>query len=146
MKTAWVIEWDRFGNHRPIPQSEIFVLPWRWKSSRVIDFMRCIYFNARQFSISDSVFDLNARQSSMVRVVDEIDRITFGDNPFLIAAYVHDLKVEYDPAQRLEYVRWTRPPGLQSDHERLRLKTVGSPLPRTFKRLLQIAESDGPTK
>jgi hypothetical protein len=137
ISTAWIVEWERTGSQRPIPRQELFVLPWRWRSSRVIDFMRCIYFNSPQFSLENVLSDMNVGKSNRVRIIDEVRRIIYGDNPFLVAAYVRDLRIEREHACRIEHISWTRPAGWQSDYELKRLKVIGAPRLRTFKRTLQ---------
>ncbi len=76
----------------------------------------------------------------MVAVGNDMERITYGENPFLVAAYVRDLRVERDPVERFEHVKWTRPPGRQTDYENGGLKMVGSSMPRSLKRILQSPE------
>ena len=45
MAAALVIEWDNMGLPRDLKAKPVYILPWRWNNERVLDVMRCIYFN-----------------------------------------------------------------------------------------------------
>jgi hypothetical protein len=119
-RAAWVVEW-----HLPLYNSLIsgnelrpYILPHRWKSERVFDFMRCLWWNSALWMPSEMMSQineagLNKKKSASILQVCEGARLAYGihgDSHLLIAGLTKNLCISRNKTGGF-ILKWTRPAG-----------------------------------
>jgi hypothetical protein len=138
---CWVVKWRWSDNNRP-PLSDFFqLLPFRWSSKRVRDYVKALYANFEYVDRMSALGSLKNTKSSRQfwnsRLRDDGFLISTSTNPALEAQRVTDLTVEYDREQRKEILRWTRP--MRVDFVEYptgsRLEPIGEPIQESYERI-----------
>jgi len=95
--------------------------------------MRGLYMNSELFLVSERFRFTRPKREWKNQIVREGPRLSFGDNPCLMASLVSDLTTEMDEVDGCEIIRWTQPPGLWLNRETNQIEDLGVPFPREFK-------------
>jgi hypothetical protein len=131
MAVAWIIEWSLHRRDLPIRDLRPHILPRQWWSDRVLDYMRCMFWNSALWTPFESLARVNKRKPQGIFILNEGPRLIYGDATHLIAWYVKDLLIERDRSGKV-VMEWTAPPGTHFDGTRLRFDPLGSPRKRRF--------------
>jgi len=110
-RAAWIVEWCVQGGNSAIEkfESRPYILPYRWKAERIVDFMRCLYLNSSLVTPSEAVIGLNKRQPEGMLPPSNGQSLIYGEcgnRTFLFSNRVKDLNIERDEYGRFA-VTWT---------------------------------------
>jgi hypothetical protein len=94
MAAAWIIEWKLHRNDLPVRDLRPHVLPRQWQSARVLDYMRCLYWNSSLWTPRESLAQINERTPQAILIREYGPRLFYGDATHLDAALVKDLRTE----------------------------------------------------
>jgi hypothetical protein len=131
-RAAWIIEWQTYREDSPIRSFRPHILPWRWRSERVFDYMRCLYWNSGLWTPFEIVVRVNKREPEGMLMERYSAPMLIGDGACsLIGSPVNDLCIEKDDAGQIT-MEWTRPPRYQHDNASGRAMPVGTPLKQRF--------------
>ena len=87
----------------------VTLLPWRWRTNRVIEVMRSIYFShCSLFSGAEAHRRVNHRVRDPL--INDGHSVFFGDDPVLVATYTTDLVLKVDADGYRETLTWTTGP------------------------------------
>ena len=114
MAAAWIIEWNMHRRNSPKVDLRPHILPWRWRASRVFDYMRCVYWNSPLWFPFESLERVNMGDAFGFRQGGQADFLTYGDVPHLVGCRVKDLKVELTKDSNC-VMEWTMPPRCHFD-------------------------------
>jgi hypothetical protein len=128
-RSAWIIEWRWFGDHRKVEAKLLHVLNPRVKDSTVISYMKCLYMNSELVAGLDRLGFLSSKYWKGM-VIHEGPRISVGANPFLMAWHVKDLTIEIDYKSSREVFHWTQVPGRRYNEETHEFEDLGQPMKR----------------
>src|SRR6266852_1987678 len=106
VKSAWVVTWEGTTD---IPDNPVAVLNYRMSASSVQDFVELLYASLTYGPRDKLLVARNRKANPYPATMNLFQRIDCGDNPFLHARLVSDLKMVDDR------LTWTEPP---SDPER----------------------------
>jgi hypothetical protein len=131
--TAWIIEWRLHRKDSPIRDCDLrpHILPRNWRSERVFDYMRCLFWNSPLCTPFTSLKQVNLRKPPHVFIVDEGPRLRYGEATHLVAWHVKDLVMERDPSGRV-VMEWTAPAGIHFVRETRTLEPIGIPTRRRY--------------
>ena len=104
--SAWVVTWEGTTD---LPDDPVAVLNYRMSPSSVQDFVELLYASLSYSPREKLLFAKNRKANPYPPKMNVFQRIDCGDNPFLHARRVSDLKMVDDR------LTWTEPP---SDPER----------------------------
>ena len=109
-RAAWIVEWHVHGSYSELEKCELrpHILPYRWRVERIVDFMRCLYWNSSLVTPSEAVIGLNKRQPEGIYSSCSRQPLVYGEygNRFLFSNRVNDLAIERDEVGRFA-VTWT---------------------------------------
>ncbi len=133
---CWILKWSWVGDHRrPVPFCHL--LPYRWGSRRVRDYVKALYANLEYVDSRSSLASFKNTKFWNSRLRDDGFLSTTSTNPALEAQRVTDLTIEYNREEMKEILRWTRPP-----HEHYvkyptgsRLEPIGEPIQENYERI-----------
>ncbi|MEJ0088301.1 MAG: hypothetical protein WDM80_00870 [Limisphaerales bacterium] len=128
-RAAWIIEWELHRRDLPIRDLHPYILPYRWQSDRIFDFMRCLYWNSALWTPSETLERVNRPKPQGVFVLDHGPRLIYGMSTVLVACRVKDLSICKNSAGKC-VMEWTMPANLQIDRKALRVVKTGSPVKR----------------
>ena len=140
-RAAWVVEWHLPLYNSLIGERELrpYILPHRWKSERVFDFMRCLWWNSALWTPSEALRRINEPRpdkknpSSILQVCDGA-RLAYGvhgDSHLLIAALTKNLCVTRDDFGGFT-LKWTRPAGARRNDKSGLIEPVGGSVERQW--------------
>ena len=140
-RSAWVVEWHLPPYNALINGREVhpYILPCRWKSERVFDFMRCLWWNSALWSPSDTVARINEPRpdkknpESILQICDgpRLGYGVHGHSHLLIAALTRNLCITRNGTSEL-ILKWTRPAGARRNDETGLIEPVGQPSEREW--------------
>ncbi len=131
-RPAWVIEWETYREDSPIRGLRPHILPWRWRSEKVADYMRCMYWNSSLWTPFETFVRVNKRKPDGVFIECSSTPFLYGDGAAcLVASYVKDLHIERDDVGKIT-MEWTRPPRYRYDSAKGRAMPVGPCIKRKF--------------
>lgn len=140
-RSAWIVEWclapreSRIGEHELRP----YILPFRWKSERVLDFMRCLFWNSGLRTPSGTFRGVNESRPSSKNAVSigrtyEGPRLGYGvhgEGSSLIAGKVRDLCIARDHSGEF-ILKYTWPAGAHYNVKRGFVEPVGCPIEKKW--------------
>ena len=132
-RSAWIIEWVWFGDHRKVKSELLHVLNPRINHRTVLDYMKCLYMNSELASGVDRLGFLSSKYWKGL-VIHEGTRMFLGDNPFLVAWSVKDLTIEVEHKESREVFRWTQQPGRRYNEQVGEFEDLGRPKKRVAYR------------
>lgn len=132
MAVAWIIEWRRFGKVPATLDLRPHILPGQWRSDRVFDYLRCLYWNSPLWTPLESLKRVHLRMSSDTIVEVDEPRIIYGNATHLIASHVRDLEIETDPSGQV-VLQWTSPAGRRINSTTKTFSPVGTPTKRRYQ-------------
>lgn len=114
---AWLITWEWDGEHANVDDPLIAIFSSRLSENRIAEFIEG-YFLIKSASAGEMVYYANRTKEIPYKTEKHVsingiphgDRITCGDNPYIFARKVLQLKVENDVAKNLEIITWREPP------------------------------------
>ena len=140
-RSAWVVEWHLPLYNALISGRELrpYVLPYRWKSERVFDFMRCLWWNSTLWTPSEAVRRINEpwpdkkNPSSILQICDGawLAYGVHGDSHLLIAALTKNLCVTRGKFGGFT-LTWTRPAGARRNDKTGLIEPVGNVVERQW--------------
>jgi hypothetical protein len=113
---CWVVRW-RWEEESSVLQHFLHVLPWRWKSEKVEEYLVSLYCNSPTTPVSERTGWMNSEVSTGRVVIIEKKRVIVGEHPYLVANLVTDFAATYDAATGIEVVSYTEPRGTRFDIE-----------------------------
>lgn len=132
MATAWIIQWG--PPHRddlPILDLRPHILPRQWRAGRVMDYMRCLFWNSELWTPSETLSSINKRKPEGLFIMNEGPRLFYGDATHLVAWLVKDLRIERGASGEI-VMEWTAPPGSRFNNKTRTFEPMGKPLMRRF--------------
>ena len=129
---CWVVRW-RMEEKSSVLQEFLHVLPWRWKSEKVEEYLFSLYYNSPTKLVSDRTDWMNSRVRTGLLVLKEKERVIVGDGPFLVANLVTDFSVTYDAKKGVEILFYTEPRGTRFDIEGGKVLRDSSPVKVNFE-------------
>ena len=132
MATAWIIEWNRHREDSPITDLRPHILPYRWNSRRVMDYMRCLFWNSPLWAPFETVNRVNQREPLGIFILEEGGRYRYGDATHLEACLTRDLKIYRNKAGKT-VMEWTAPPAVRLDRKTHTFVPIGKPTRRRFE-------------
>jgi hypothetical protein len=139
-RTAWIVEWHLTLHDTGFKEHELrpYILPYRWQSERVFDFMRCLFWNSALFSPNATLRGINKPYSwnkdpNSAYMIHNGARLFYGllgDVNRLVAGQVKDLSIIHDSDRYI--VRWTRPAGSRHDDVSGCIVPEGAPVERQW--------------
>ena len=111
---CWVVRW-RMEEKYSVLQDFLQVLPWRWKSEEVEEYLFSLYYNSPTTPVSERTGWMNSKVRTGLLVLKEKKRIVVGEGPFLVANLVTDFSVTYDAKRGVEILSYTEPRGTRFD-------------------------------
>lgn len=141
---CWIVKWNWIGDHRRPAVNFCHLLPFRWGSNRVREYVKALYAN---FTYVDSLSGLALLKDTKfwhTRLRDDGWFITTSTNPALEAHKVTDLTVQYKREEMKEILRWTRP--MHYDFVKYptgsRLEPIGKPVQESYQRICPFLPTD----
>lgn len=113
---CWVVRW-RMEEKSSVLQDFLHVLPWRWNSGKVEEYLFSLYYNSPTLAVSERRGWMNSKVRTGLLVLREQKRVVVGDGPFLVANLVEDFSVNYDATRGAETLSYTEPQGTRFDLE-----------------------------
>jgi hypothetical protein len=113
---CWVVRWAR-ADGSSILQHFLQVLPWRWNSEKVEEYLLSLYYNSPMKPVSERIGWMNSEVRMGLVVIREKERVIVGEHPYLVANLVTDFAVIYDTTRGVETLSYTEPPGTRFDIE-----------------------------
>jgi hypothetical protein len=129
---CWVVRW-RMEEESSVLQEFLHVLPWRWKSEKVEEYLFSLYYNSPTKLVSDRTDWMNSRVRTGLLVLKEKERVIVGDGPFLVANLVTDFSTTYDASKGVEVLSYTEPRGTRFDIEGGKVLRDSSPVKVNFE-------------
>ena len=140
-KSAWIVEWLVPPYNSVVSKSDLrpYILPYRWNSDHVFDFMRCLFWNSALWVPNETVRQINETQSgrsnahSILRVC-EGGRLSYGvhgEAYWLIAARVKNLCGSRNDTGEF-ILKWTRPARANRNHKSGLIEFVGDSVDREW--------------
>ena len=86
---CWVVRW-RMEEKSSVLQEFLHVLPWRWKSEKVEEYLFSLYYNSPTTPLSERTGWMNSKVRTGLLVIKEEKRVIVGEGPFLVANLVTD--------------------------------------------------------
>ena len=134
-RPAWIVEWHCPPHDKRIKDHDLrpYFLPCRWKSERVFDFMKCLYWNSALFSPGTMLRGISKPRHSRYPDPNRGQEICYGaklsygipgDANILIAGYVEDLSITHQ--HDLFILKWTSPTGCRLDDARDNFVSIGA--------------------
>ncbi len=111
-----VVRW-RIEGKSSVLEDFLQVLPWRWKSEQVEEYLFSLYYNSPTRPVSQRTGWMNSKVRTGLLVVKEKGRVVVGEGPFLVANLVTDFSVTYDATRGVESLSYTEPGGTRFDIE-----------------------------
>ena len=103
-RSAWIVEWVAHrGDIKRILDSRPHILPYRWNSTRVMDYMRVLYWNSPLHKPFGTLQNVNLAKPPGIFN----EGMRYGDATHLKASLVKDLMV-YQVGQKT-VLEWTDP-------------------------------------
>jgi len=125
MPVAWIVQWKVLGSNAPFVELRPHILPYRWRGTRVLRYMKCLYFNSALYYPEESFELIKKVKPPGVIVCDEGRRMSYGsDSAILMAHYVKDLQFVPDKGGKFR-MKWTEPPGWGYDQKLKRQIDIG---------------------
>jgi hypothetical protein len=113
---CWVVRWRR-EDGSSILQQFLHVLPWRWNSEKVEEYLLSLYYNSAMIPVSERIGWMNFEVRMGLVVIREKERVIVGEHPYLVANLVRDFAVTHDATSGIETVSYTEPHGTRFDIE-----------------------------
>jgi len=134
MARAWIVQWRRHRVDSPIRDCDLrpHILPWRWSSERVLDYMRCVFWNSALWTPFESLNRVNEREPLGILVQNNGTWLLYGDATCLIAYPVKDLRITRTVLGKI-VMEWTTPANIAVDRESGRLLRVGKPAAERYE-------------
>jgi hypothetical protein len=129
---CWVVRWRR-EEESSILQDFLHVLPWRWKSEKVEEYLFSLYYNSPTRPVSDRAGWMNSKVRTGLLVLKEKERVIVGEGPFLVANLVTDFSATYDASKGVEVLSYTEPRGTRFDIEGGKVLRDSSPVKVNFE-------------
>ena len=131
-RAAWIVEWELHRRDSPIHDLHPHILPHRWQSNRVFDYMRCLYWNSALWASWETLDQVNRTRPQGVFILNEGPRLVYGVSTVLVACRVGDLTIEEDASGKC-VMSWTMPAGLHFDRDQWRVVPRSEPFPRRLE-------------
>ena len=131
MAVAWIIEWSLHRRDLPIRDLKPHILPRQWQTERVMDYMRCLFWNSPLWTPFETQARVNMRKPPGIFISHEGPRLIFGDATHLIAWRVKDFQITRDESGNV-VMEWTAPPGCRFDHKSRTIQPLGEAHKRRF--------------
>ena len=129
---CWVIRW-RMEEESSVLPDFLQVLPWRWKSEKVEEYLFSLYYNSPTKPLSERTGWMNSKVRTGLLLIKEEKRVIVGEGPFLVANLVTDFSVAYDAKRGVEIVSYTEPRGTRFDIEGGKVLRNSSPVKVNFE-------------
>ena len=115
-KHCWVVRWRR-EDGSSVLQQFLHVLPWRWNSEKVEEYLLSLYYNSPMTPVSERTSWMNSEVRLGLVVIREKERVIVGEHPYLVANFVTDFAVTHDATKGIETLSYTEPRGTRFDIE-----------------------------
>jgi hypothetical protein len=129
---CWVVRW-RMEEESSVLQHFLHVLPWRWKSEKVKEYLFSLYYNSPTTPLTERTGWMNSKVRIGLVVIEEKKRVIVGEHPYLVANLVTDFSVTYDAKRDVETVSYTEPRGTRFDIEGGKVLRNSSPVKVNFE-------------
>jgi hypothetical protein len=113
---CWVVRWRR-EDGSSILQNFLHVLPRRWNSEKVEEYLLSLYHNSPMMPVSERIGWMNSEVQMGLVVIREKGRVIVGEHPYLVANLVTDFAVAHDASRGIETLSYTEPRGTRFDIE-----------------------------
>ena len=110
-RAAWIIEWELHRRALPIRDLHPYILPPRWRNSRVKDFMRCWFWNSALWSPWETLERVSQLKPQALLERDGGTKIIYGMSTALVACHTRDLFIEEESSGKC-VMEWTRIRGI----------------------------------
>jgi hypothetical protein len=124
---CWVVRWRR-EDEASVLQHFLHVLPWRWNSEKVEEYLLSLHYNSPMMPVSERIGWMNSEVRLGLVVVREKERVIVGEHPYLVANLVTDLSVTYDATRGVETLSYSEPRGTRFDIEGGKVLRNSSPV------------------
>jgi hypothetical protein len=114
-------------------QDFLQVLPWRWNSEKVEEYLFSVYYNSPTRPVSERTGWMNSKVRAGLLVIKEKERVIVGEGPVLVANLVADFSVTYDPKRAVETLSYTEPRGTRFDIEGGKVLRDSAPVKVNFE-------------
>lgn len=104
---CWVITWSKDDRY-PFTKNFLHVLPYRWGTSRVLDYVLGVYHNSALWTFERRSW-MNSKPRHGIIIEERGPTITVGHNPYLSAWRVRDFRSVYKLETKVEIVTFTLP-------------------------------------
>ena len=111
---CWVVRWRR-EDGSSVLQQFLQVLPWRWNSEKVEEYLLSLHYNSPMTLVSERIDWMNSEVRLGLVVIREKERVIVGEHPYLVANLVTDFSVTYDATRGVETMSYTEPRGTRID-------------------------------
>ena len=107
-RAAWIVEWELEKSNLPKLDARPHILPWRWESRRVFDYMRCLFWNSALRTPFETLDEINRGKPTVWTLCDG-PRLMYGDaSAHLMAWRVSDLRIREKSYGKF-LMEWTAP-------------------------------------
>jgi len=90
------------------------ILPYRWSTEKVFDFMRCVYLNSPLTTPYGTLLNINAKKPLGIFQTNRGSKLLYGESTRLVAWHVKDLSFEIISPNKM-VMEWTAPAGWNLD-------------------------------
>jgi hypothetical protein len=104
MKTAWLITWEWTGDRARKENKIVSILNYRRSSSQIKKIVEHLYVDS-EYSLSERLAYAKSIKNNPYPALQERGMITCGHNPWLLARYVNNIRVDVD-SERKEHLVW----------------------------------------
>ena len=129
---CWVVRW-RFEGKSSVLHDFFQVLPWRWKTEKVKEYLYSLYYNTPTRPVAERTGWMNSKVQIGLVVIEEKKKVIVGEHPFLVANLVTDFSVAQDSTRGVEVLSYTEPGGTRFDIEGRKVIRNGSPAKVSFE-------------
>jgi hypothetical protein len=95
-RCAWIVEWHVHRRDSTVIRFDRrpYILPRRWKAERVLNFMRCLYWNSSEATPSETLLEINKQRPEGIRESSSGKTLVYGGATFLFAYLADNLTVK----------------------------------------------------
>jgi hypothetical protein len=129
---CWVVRW-RMEGKSSVLQDFVHVLPWRWNSEHVEEYLFSLYYNSPMMPVSERTGWMDSKVGTGLLVLKEKNRVVVGEGPFLVADRVKDFSVTDDARRGMEILAYTEPEGTRFDIEGGKVLRHSAPVKVNFE-------------
>jgi len=133
---AWLVSWTWTSESQKVEPNYVWLLKPQISGQSLKGILKAIYMNSHLYLIEERTRFMRGGRQWQGYLLPSDGYVTIGDNPYLEARYVTDLRFETDYGRGIETLYWTDPPRYRLNRETGRSEPTTKPIPMSFSQPL----------